>query len=76
VETITKKTLTLTMETSSGSILIETFNNYAELFDFVTQRIMGNSAFDHAAEEMIEHVGDQWAKRGEHGDPWNRKGFT
>lgn len=75
METITKKSLTLRMETSKGGVLEETFHNHAELFDFITQRIMGDSAFDHDAEEMIEHVGRQWTERGEHGDPWKRKGF-
>jgi hypothetical protein len=75
METITTKSLTLRMETSKGGVLEETFNNYAELFDFVTQRVMGCAEYDADAEEMIGHVGDQWTTRGEHGDPWGRKGF-
>lgn len=63
------------MRTSKGGVLEETFNNYAELFDFITARVMGDSAFDRDAEEMIHHVRDQWALRGSHGDPYARKGF-
>lgn len=75
MENITEKSLTLRMKTSKGGVLEETFNNHAELFDFVTSRVMGDSAFDEDAAEMIEHVKDQWANRGEHGDPHHRKGF-
>lgn len=50
METITEKSLTLRMKTSKGGILEEHFNNYAELFDFVTSRVMGDSAFDQAAQ--------------------------
>lgn len=75
METIIKKSLTLKMETSKGGILEETFNNHAELFDFITSRVMGDSAFDNDAQEIIAHVGDQWANRGEHGKPYERKGF-
>lgn len=75
METIIKKSLTLRMETSKGGVLEETFNNHAELFDFITNCVMGVSEYDHDAEEMIDHVGDQWATKGDHGKPWKRKGF-
>lgn len=75
METIIKKSLTLTMETSKGGMLEESFANYAEMFDFITERVMGNSAYDHDAEEMIAHVGDQWANRSKNENTWKRKGW-
>lgn len=65
METITKKSLTLHVETSKGYELTKEFADYAELFDFVTTRLMGDSAFDHEASQLIEHTPEQWARRGE-----------
>lgn len=75
MEIITNKSLTLRMETSKGGVLEESFANHAELFDFICERVMGNSAYDQDAQEMIEHVGDQWANRGSVKGTWERKGF-
>jgi hypothetical protein len=61
----TKAALTLHIETGKGRVLHQEFKSHAELFDFVTQYILGDSAFD-CLDKLIIHTSDEWATRGQH----------